>query len=75
MALGTADGQVVFQITGDNSKLVSTLQDTTRKIQTESDKWDDSVDDSSGNISSSLIGAFKAVTASAAFIKVGQMLS
>ena len=69
-----ADGKVVFEITGDNSSLLQTLQETTRDIQTESSKWDNAVDDSSGNISSSLIGAFKAVTASAAFVKIAQML-
>ena len=69
-----ADGQVIFEITGDNSGVKKTLQDTTDDIKRESAKWDQSVDDSSGKISSSLIGAFQAVTASAAFIKVGQML-
>ena len=70
-----ADGQVVFEITGDNKPIQRSLADTTKAIQSESKKWDDTVDDSSGKISDSLIGAFKAVTASAAFIKVGQMLA
>lgn len=69
-----ADGQVVFEITGDSKPIQKSLSETTRAIQNESKKWDDTVDDSSGKISDSLIGAFKAVTASAAFIKVGQML-
>ena len=69
-----ADGKVVFEITGDNSSLKKTLNDTTQQISTEGKKWDKSVDDSSGNISTSLIGAFKAVTASAAFVKISQML-
>ena len=69
-----ADGQVVFEIKGDNSGVKSSLQDTTKAIQDESKKWDSAVDDSSGNISSSLIGAFKTVTASAAFVKIAQML-
>ena len=69
-----ADGQVVFDITGNNQPIQKSLSETTSKIQQESKKWDQSVDDSSGNISGSLIGAFKAVVGSAAFIKIGQML-
>lgn len=69
-----ADGQVVFQITGDNSPIKKSLSDTTSAISEESKKWDKSVDDSSGNISSNLIRAFTAVTTSAAFIKITQML-
>lgn len=69
-----ADGQVVFDITGNNQPIQKSLSETTTKIQQESKKWDQSVDDSSGNISGSLIGAFKAVVGSAAFIKIGQML-
>lgn len=69
-----SDGQVVFEITGDNSKIKQSLTDTTQTIKNESKKWDDSVDDSSGNISDSLIGAFTAVVGSAAFVKVGKML-
>ena len=69
-----ADGQVVFDITGNSQPIQKSLDETTKKIQDESKKWDKSVDDSSGNISSSLVGAFNAVVTSAAFIKVGQML-
>ena len=69
-----SDGQVVFEIKGDNTNVKQSLKDTTQAIQDESKKWDNSVDDSSGNISESLTGAFKAVVSSAAFIKVGQML-
>lgn len=69
-----ADGQVVFEIRGDNSDLKRTLQNTTSDIQNESKKWDKAVDDSSGTMSESLIHAFTAVTTSAAFIKIGQML-
>lgn len=68
------DGKIVFEITGDNTSLKQALKETTTDIETESKKWDTAVDDSSGNISSSLIGAFQAVTASAAFVKIAQML-
>ena len=69
-----SDGQVIFEITGDNSKINKSIEETTSKIKTESGKWDGYVDDSSGKISSSMIGAFQAITASAAFVKVSQML-
>ena len=70
-----SDGQIVFQITGDNTNLKRTLEDTTKQIGREADKWDRTVDDSSGNISESLTGAFSTVVKSAAFVKIAQMLS
>ena len=69
-----SDGKVVFEIVGDNKPIQKTLSDTSRAIENESKNWDKSVDNASGNISDSLITAFKAVTTSAAFIKIGQML-
>ena len=70
-----ADGQIVFQITGDNTNLKRSLEDTTKQIGKETQKWDQSVDDSSGNISGSLVGAFETVVKSAAFVKIAQMLA
>ena len=70
-----SDGRVIFDIMGNNQPIKQSLSDTTRAIQDESQKWDQDVDNSSGNISDSLIGAFKSVVTSAAFIKVGQMLA
>lgn len=70
-----ADGQVVFEITGNNTNIKRSLEDTTKKIDSESQKWDRSVDDSSGNISGSLVGAFETVVKSAAFVKIAQMLA
>ena len=69
-----ADGQVVFEIKGDNKDIKKALTDTTNDIKKETQNWDKSVDDSSGNISSSLVGAFSKIVASAAFVKVSQML-
>ena len=69
-----SDGQVVFEIKGDNTPIKKSLQDTTQAINQESKKWDSAVDDSSGNISESLIGSFTKVVASAAFMKIAQML-
>ena len=69
-----ADGQVVFEIVGDNKSIKKSIQDTTDAIKDESKKWDTAVDDSSGNISTSLVNAFKTVVGSAAFLKISQML-
>lgn len=69
-----SDGQVIFEIKGDNSGVKKSLQETTQAINQESKKWDSAVDDSSGNISESLIGSFTKVVASAAFMKIAQML-
>lgn len=69
-----ADGQVVFEIVGDNKNIKQSLKDTTQAINDESKKWDSSVDDSSDKISDSLTGAFTKVVASAAFVKITQML-
>ena len=70
-----SDGQVVFEITGNNTNIKRSLEDTTKKIDSESQKWDRYVDDSSGNISGSLVGAFETVVKSAAFVKIAQMLA
>lgn len=69
-----SDGQVIFEIKGDNSGVKKSLQETTQAINQESKKWDSAVDDSSENISGSLIGSFAKVAASAAFAKIAQML-
>lgn len=69
-----SDGQVIFEIKGDNTSVKQSLKDTTSAIQDESKKWDSAVDDSSGKISESLTGAFTTVVASAAFVKITQML-
>ena len=51
MAFGSqADGQVVFEIVGDNSKVKTSLTDTTTAIKDESKKWDDAIDSSSENM-------------------------
>ena len=47
-----SDGQVIFEIVGDNSKIKSSLKNTTTTISDESKKWDDAVDQSTGNMTS-----------------------
>lgn len=69
-----ADGSVVFEIKGDNTSVKKSISDTTNDIKKETEKWDKYVDDSSGNISGSLVGAFETVVKSAAFVKIVQLL-
>lgn len=69
-----ADGQIVFDIKGNNKPFKDSLAETTSAINSETKKWEKSVDDSSGNIGDSLTGAFAKVAKSAAFVKISQML-
>lgn len=69
-----ADGQIVFDIKGNNKPFKESLAETTSAINSETKKWKKSVDDSSGNIGDSLTGAFTKVATSAAFVKIAQML-
>lgn len=47
-----SDGQVVFEITGDNKNIKKSLTDTTTAIKDESKKWDETVDSSTDNMTS-----------------------
>ena len=69
-----ADGQVIFEIKGDNKPIKDSLNDTTTAIKNASKDWDKAADDSGSNISSSLTNAFSMVVKSAAFYKIGKML-
>ena len=70
-----ADGQVVFQIEGDNRSLKSTLQDTTSAIQNESKKWDSAASSSSHGMESSFVGALKSMAGALAASKIASMLA
>lgn len=69
-----ADGQVVFEIQGDNRPLRQTLQETTADIQHETRNWDNAVSGASDNMAGSFVGALKAMGAAAAAAKIGQVL-
>ena len=47
-----SDGQVVFEIVGDNKPIQESLKETTRAIDSESKNWDKMVDDSTANMTS-----------------------
>lgn len=56
--MAETDGRVVFGISGDASELKRTLHETTSEIQRESGKWDDSVQNSTDNMSQAFGRAF-----------------
>ena len=70
-----ADGQVVFEISGDNRKVQDALRDTTTAIEREGKKWDKAAGDSADDMTKKLSKAFKAIAASAAAAKIGQALT
>ena len=72
-----ADGKVEFQIVGDASQVNQTVKQVTNNIQSESKKWDQSVDDSMNKAGKSFLNwktvAASAVTAiGAAMLKLGK---
>lgn len=69
-----SDGQVVFEITGDNRGLRESLQDSTNAINRESRNWDNAAGQASGNMENSFVSAFKSIGIAAAASKVGQVL-
>ena len=56
-----SDGKVVFEIQGDPKGINSTLKDVTDNIQSESKKWDDAADKSTGNITDMFKGMAKGI--------------
>lgn len=69
-----ADGQVVFEINGDNRKLNDVLRDTTSDIEREGKKWDKAAGEAGDSIQDKFTKVFKAVAASAVAAKVGKAL-
>jgi len=68
------DGQVVFEINGDNRKINDVLRDTTNDIEREGKKWDKAAAQAGDNIQDKFAKVFKAVAASAVAAKVGKAL-
>lgn len=69
-----ADGQVVFEISGDNRKVKDTLRDTTSAIEREGKNWDKAASNAGDSIQDKFTKVFKAVAASAVAAKVGKAL-
>lgn len=69
-----ADGQIIFEIQGDNRPLRQTLQDTTGDIERETRRWDRATDDAAGGMESSFTGALKSMGAAIAASGIAKML-
>lgn len=69
-----SDGQVVFEITGDNRPIGQSLRDTTNLIEKEGKKWDREAGEASDSIGDRFTGMFKKIATAAAAAKVGQVL-
>ena len=69
-----ADGQVVFEIEGDNRTLKQTLNETTNAIEKESKKWDKAAGDAAGGMEGKMTSMFAKISAAAIAAKVGQTL-
>ena len=59
------DGQIVFEITADEKKALSTVRNLTERIEQESKKWDTAVASSGQKIESTAKSAFQEVGSSA----------
>jgi hypothetical protein len=69
-----ADGQVVFEISGDNRKVKDTLRDTTNAIEREGKNWDKAAAQAGDSIQDRFAKVFKGIAASAVAAKVGKAL-
>lgn len=62
-----SDGQVIFEISGDNKHVISSVKDVTREIESESKKWDksakegtDAIDNSFSKMIGKVVGGLAA---------------
>ena len=69
-----ADGQVVFEISGDASKVKKSFNDVTSALDKESKKWDRTAQESSDTIGNKFTEMFKKVATAAAAAKVAKVL-
>lgn len=70
-----SDGRVVFELTADDKKLVQGLNDATKKIQTETGKWDKAGTSSANNVGNAWTNMLKKLATGAAAAKAAQMLA
>lgn len=68
------DGQVIFQIDGDNRGIRQALSDTTSAIERESRRWDQDTETAGRNMESGMVSSLKSIGAAAIAAKVGQTL-
>ena len=70
-----ADGQVVFEISGDNKPLKQSLTDATNSIKNESAKWEKSAGSATENITAKIGSMAGKIAGFLAAAKVGQALA
>jgi hypothetical protein len=69
-----ADGQVVFEISGDSSGINKTVKQVTNEIDRESKKWDNSVDKSTGDMKNSFTKMLGNISAAMIAAKIGEKI-
>lgn len=69
-----SDGQVIFEITADGKHAIASVKDVTKAIESESKKWDKSVDDTTDDMTNSFSSMAKKVVAGLTAAKVAQTL-
>ena len=69
-----ADGQVVYEIVGDASKVNQTVKQVTNNIQSESKKWDSAASDATKGIENSFSGMAGKIAASLAAAGIASAL-
>lgn len=69
-----SDGQVVFEITSDDSKLKQNIRQTTSQIQQESKKWEKAGEEAANNTANAWSSAIAKITGAFAAAKVVNLL-
>lgn len=69
-----ADGQVVFEITGDDRKVNQTVKNVTSNIQNEAKKWDQAAKDATGGMENAFSSMLKNIAGMFSAAKIGQAL-
>jgi hypothetical protein len=69
-----SDGQVIYEIVGDNKKAIEAVKEVTQTVQKEGKKWDQTTAEAGEGISGSLKKAFSVATIAAFTAKAGKMV-
>ena len=69
-----SDGQVIYEIVGDNKKAIEAVKEVTQTVQKEGKKWDQTTAEAGEGISGSLKKAFSIATIAAFTAKAGKMV-
>lgn len=69
-----SDGQVIYEIVGDNKKAIEAVKEVTQTVQKEGKKWDQTTAEAGEGISGSLKKAFSVAAIAAFTAKAGKMV-